>query len=110
MLDTRQYRNDQPCGDGTDIDCAAKRSTPIARSRAASRSGGCSGDSTLAGAVERDRPAGILAQRDFEAGAPKRLSMDGWDGYAASRDRLLGHVARRKIENVVVLTGDVHAN
>ena len=51
-----------------------------------------------------------MAQRDSEAGALKRLSMDGWDGYAASRDRILGHVARRNIGNVVVLTGDVHAH
>ena len=33
-----------------------------------------------------------------------------WDGYAASRDRILGFVAERQIPNVVVLTGDVHAN
>jgi alkaline phosphatase D len=36
--------------------------------------------------------------------------MDGWDGYAASRDRILGDVNARNIRNLVVLTGDVHAN
>ena len=51
-----------------------------------------------------------MAQRDFEAGPLKRLSMDGWDGYAGSRDRILGSVNARDIRNLVVLTGDVHAN
>ncbi|MBC7994163.1 MAG: alkaline phosphatase D family protein [Rhizobacter sp.] len=35
---------------------------------------------------------------------------DGWDGYAASRSRLLGAVTERKLPGVVVLGGDVHAN
>ena len=35
---------------------------------------------------------------------------DGWDGYTASRNRLLGSVAERKLPGVVVLGGDVHAN
>jgi alkaline phosphatase D len=35
---------------------------------------------------------------------------DGWDGYAPSRNRLLGAVAERKLPGVVVLGGDVHAH
>lgn len=35
---------------------------------------------------------------------------DGWDGYPASRKRLLGGVAERKLPGVVVFGGDVHAN
>ncbi len=35
---------------------------------------------------------------------------DGWDGYPAARARLLGAVAERKIDNVVVLGGDVHTH
>ena len=35
---------------------------------------------------------------------------DGWDGYAPSRNRLLGVVAERKLPGVVVLGGDVHAH
>ncbi|HEX6721622.1 MAG TPA: alkaline phosphatase D family protein, partial [Burkholderiaceae bacterium] len=35
---------------------------------------------------------------------------DGWDGYAASRQRLLGSVAERQVPGVVVLGGDVHAH
>ena len=35
---------------------------------------------------------------------------DGWDGYTASRQRLLGSVVERKVPGVVVLGGDRHAN
>ncbi len=35
---------------------------------------------------------------------------DGWDGYAPARGRLLGLLAERRPENMVVLGGDVHAN
>jgi alkaline phosphatase D len=34
---------------------------------------------------------------------------DSWSGYEASRTRLLDHVAREAIDNVVFLTGDVHS-
>lgn len=35
---------------------------------------------------------------------------DGWDGYPAARQRLLGVISERRIANVVVFGGDVHAN
>ncbi|MGE4047002.1 MAG: alkaline phosphatase, partial [Acetobacteraceae bacterium] len=34
---------------------------------------------------------------------------DGWDGYPAARDRLLGVIAQRRISDVVVLSGDIHS-
>ena len=34
---------------------------------------------------------------------------DQWDGYAASRARVLGLLREREIDNVVLLTGDVHS-
>ncbi|MGI8537292.1 MAG: alkaline phosphatase D family protein [Mycobacteriales bacterium] len=50
----------------------------------------------------------FFAQRDFAAGPEQRESMDGWDGYAASCDRVLAGITERKVTNPVVLTGDVH--
>jgi alkaline phosphatase D len=38
------------------------------------------------------------------------LNTDQWDGYAVSRGRLLQHLASNQINNVVVLTGDVHSS
>ena len=39
-----------------------------------------------------------------------RYWTDGWDGYPAARQRLLGSAAARRTPGVVVLGGDVHAN
>jgi alkaline phosphatase D len=36
--------------------------------------------------------------------------MDKWDGYLASRDRLLGFIGERKPSNVISLGGDLHNN
>ncbi len=35
---------------------------------------------------------------------------DQWDGYAASRARVLGLLLERNIDNVVILTGDIHSS
>ena len=51
----------------------------------------------------------FFSQRDFAAGDELSFSMDGWDGYAGQRDRLLREFADLGV-NPVVLTGDVHAN
>jgi alkaline phosphatase D len=110
MLDTRQFRDNQACGDGTDIDCAEA----LDPNRTIT---GLEQEQWLLRGLDDSRARWnvigqqvFMAQRDFEAGPLKRLSMDGWDGYASSRDRVLGHVRMRGIPNVVVLTGDVHAN
>ncbi|MEW7280708.1 alkaline phosphatase D family protein [Aquimarina sp. 2201CG1-2-11] len=36
-------------------------------------------------------------------------SDDAWDGYTEERDRLLNHIKTNDINNVVVLTGDIHS-
>jgi alkaline phosphatase D len=36
------------------------------------------------------------------------LNFDQWDGYAPSRDRLLTSLRDKNVENLVVLTGDIH--
>jgi alkaline phosphatase D len=35
---------------------------------------------------------------------------EGWDGYAAARNRIVGAAAQKNVRNVVTLTGDVHGN
>lgn len=52
----------------------------------------------------------FFAQRDFGFGDDQVLSMDAWDGYSGSRNRILGFMAGRNISNPVVITGDVHNN
>jgi alkaline phosphatase D len=105
VLDTRQYRDDQPCGDGLVRGCEAARA-PAAEMLGAAQ------EAWLLEGLGRSRATWqVLAQqvmlmrREFPNGA---VAMDKWDGYPAARDRLLGGIAARGIDNAVVLTGDVH--
>ncbi len=38
------------------------------------------------------------------------INMDQWDGYAADRLKILNHIDDNHIDNVVVLTGDIHTS
>jgi len=38
------------------------------------------------------------------------VNMDQWDGYPAERTQILNHILSENIENVVVLTGDIHTS
>jgi len=38
------------------------------------------------------------------------VNTDMWGGYAPARTRLLGHIAEKKIDDVIVLTGDIHSS
>ncbi|KXS21147.1 hypothetical protein M427DRAFT_130714 [Gonapodya prolifera JEL478] len=37
-------------------------------------------------------------------------NFDAWNGYVASRQRLINRIKDEKIENVVILSGDIHSN
>ncbi|ROP43822.1 alkaline phosphatase D family protein [Pseudokineococcus lusitanus] len=108
MLDTRQYRDDQACGDGTATGCA-ERLDP-ARSLPGEEQERWLLDGLSASTATWDvlGQQVFFAQRDFAAGPERRYSMDGWDGYSASRSRLLAGLEERQVANPVVLTGDVH--
>ncbi|HEX6357722.1 alkaline phosphatase D family protein [Actinophytocola sp.] len=106
MLDTRQYRDDQACGDGTKIDCA-ERLNP---NRTIT---GVEQERWLMDGLRRSRTRWdvlgqqvFFAQRDLTAGPQQGFSMDAWDGYHASRERVAA--ALGQVRNGVVLTGDVH--
>ncbi|MER7723694.1 alkaline phosphatase D family protein [Streptomyces sp. NPDC096323] len=108
ILDTRQYRSDQAYGDGWQ--------TPGPESEDPSR--------TLTGAAQErwlidgwrhskatwnvvPQQVTFARRRDVPTDAYK-LSMDSWDGYPASRDRVLKGAEATGVDNLMVLTGDVH--
>jgi alkaline phosphatase D len=110
MLDTRQYRTDQPCGDGVQPICDGARDVKATLLGAAQ-------EKWLMGRLDASRTGwNLLAQQipiahlDRFAGAERRYSMDKWDGYEASRARLLRFLGSRKPSNPVVFAGDVHNN
>ncbi|GGP58498.1 alkaline phosphatase D family protein [Saccharothrix coeruleofusca] len=109
MLDTRQYRDDQACGDGwktcSDTSSATRTIT------------GAEQEAWLLDGFRRSRSRWdvlgqqvFFAERDRKDGPDKELSMDSWDGYLASRDRVTRGWVDAKVRNAVVLTGDVHAH
>jgi len=51
----------------------------------------------------------MMAQLSATRGA-SAINMDQWDGYAPARARLFQHIAQNDIDNVVVLTGDIHSS
>ncbi len=109
VLDTRQYRDDQPCGDGDKPPCAARNrpSTIMGRDQEGWLHGQLAGRnpqwSVLAQQV-------ILSQIDLDPGPGEIFMMDKWDGYAAARKRLTGSLVEMKKRNVIVLSGDNHNN
>ena len=109
MFDTRQYRSDQACGDGyKDCPEAAdpQRSLP-----------GHAQERWLLDGFRRSRARWDLlgqqvffGRRDNDPGAATTVSMDAWDGYPASRERVTRGWVDAGVRNPVVLTGDVHAH
>ncbi|HWD78498.1 MAG TPA: alkaline phosphatase D family protein [Kribbella sp.] len=103
MLDTRQYRDDQACGDGwkicSDADLAS-RSLP----------GNTQETWLLDGFNQHLATWDIIGQQVFFARRfnSTGASMDSWDGYRASRARIQQGWVDRGTRNPVVLTGDVH--
>lgn len=52
----------------------------------------------------------FFASRDGVEGPDAGGLNEGWDGYQASRDKVLGAVEEHQVDNFVVLTGDAHSN
>jgi alkaline phosphatase D len=109
MLDTRQFRDDQGCGDGYD-DCPAA----IDPSRSIT---GAAQEEWLIDGFHKSRARWdvigqqvFFGQRDNNPGPAKVTSQDAWDGYVASRQRITQGWVDAGVRNPVVLTGDVHAH
>ena len=106
MIDTRQYRDPQPCTGSLGPTCP-DRTAP---------------DRTLLGAEQEawlgDGLARSHATWDVIANQIVMTSMpfagtlynpDQWDGYVGARARLLAQIVAAGIDNAVVLSGDIHA-
>ncbi|MEV6371835.1 alkaline phosphatase D family protein [Micromonospora musae] len=52
----------------------------------------------------------VIAEADRDPGPGKTLSDDNWSGYPAARQRLFDGVVERRVENMVVVTGDAHCS
>ncbi|MFE5834949.1 alkaline phosphatase D family protein [Streptomyces sp. NPDC056508] len=110
ILDTRQYRSDQAYGDGWQV--------PGPESEDPSRTlTGAAQERWLLDGWRRSRARWnllpqqvVFAERRDRPTADFKLSMDSWDGYPASRQRILAGAEAAGVENLMVLTGDVHVS
>ncbi|MFJ3503075.1 MULTISPECIES: alkaline phosphatase D family protein [unclassified Streptomyces] len=110
ILDTRQYRSDQAYGDGWQV--------PGPESEEPSRTlTGAAQERWLLDGWRRSRARWnllpqqvVFAERRDRPTADFKLSMDSWDGYPASRQRILAGAEAAGVENLMVLTGDVHVS
>ncbi|MEV5971076.1 alkaline phosphatase D family protein [Streptomyces sp. NPDC051921] len=108
ILDTRQYRSDQAYGDGWQ--------TPGPESEDPARTlTGATQERWLLDGWRASRATWnvvpqqvVFSERRSVPTAAYKLSMDSWDGYPASRRRVLAGAAAAGVENLMVLTGDVH--
>ena len=110
VLDTRQYRTDQPCNDTSGPECE----------------GVFDPTATLLGPQQEkwfyqklaESPSiwNVVAQQvmvarmDRKPGPEGVFSADQWGAYRESLNRFMSFLERRKPSNPVVLTGDIHTN
>ena len=113
VLDTRQYRTDQPCGDGLD----PRETCPESLDPAATMTGPGQERWLLEGLVRSRAIWNVIAQQtmlaeyDFNPAPGATLfNMDQWDGYVAARNRLLRFLMDQHPRNPIVLTGDIHSS
>lgn len=111
VLDGRQYRTDQACGDGRKILCPEALDpdrTMLGTAQEAWLFDGLAASPSrwniLANQVMIARLEGVAPD-----GQPL-VSMDRWDGYPAAQQRLLSFLDRTRPSNPVVITGDIHSN
>jgi alkaline phosphatase D len=110
MLDTRQYRSDQPCGDGVKPRCVATLDSSVTVT-------GRRQERWLMNSLANSRSRWnlvaqqtLMAQLSLGPGPERYFSMDQWDGYVAARRRLLSFLEHHRIRNPLFISGDSHAS
>lgn len=111
MLDARQYRTDQACGDGNKAIPCGDWNDP-ARTMLGEAQERWLFDG-LKGSTARWQLLGnpvMLMPPDIQPKDGTIVYMDSWSGYPVARDRLLRALADHAPGRSVVVTGDIHAN
>ena len=111
LLDTRQYRSDQPCDDGFKPACPGvfdKKADVLGKPQEEWLGRNLSkGGATWNAFAQQITMMSLDRRRKLDE--PKKIvNLDSWAGYDAPRERILSRMAGLK--NNVVLTGDEHQN
>ncbi len=110
VLDTRQYRSNQPCNDRIEPRC------PEAFDPSATMTGSEQEQWLFKGLDRSSARWNVLAQQivftqhDWTAGPESAFNIDAWDGYVVPRQRILDFLKQRRPSNPVVITGDTHSS
>ena len=110
VLDTRQYRTDQPCGDHNKPPCEEVVDPNASLLGSIQEKWLCDGLEVSPFRWNILAQQVMMARVDRKPGDAVAYSMDQWAGYEVGRKRLLKFLADRKVSNPVVLTGDIHTN
>jgi alkaline phosphatase D len=105
LLDERQYRGNQPCGDALAFPCSTwdRQRTILGRRQLA----------FLEGRLKASKAAwkvvggqSLIMPNRVHDGQYARF--DSWQGYPQEREHLLNHIAGNGIKDVVFVSGDIH--
>jgi alkaline phosphatase D len=108
VLDGRQYRSDQTCGGQTlNLDPACPETFEQSRTMLGDQQEQWLMDVLNASATTWNVIAQQTVFGDVTLGDAV-LNYDQWDGYPAERNTIVSWLGSHAIDNVVVLTGDIH--
>jgi alkaline phosphatase D len=105
MLDSRQYRDDQPCRDRIAYPCGSwdRPRSLLGRRQLGFLEGRLSASEATWKVVGGQS---LMMPNRVHDGQYTRF--DSWQGYPQEREHLLQHILQRDIQDVVFLSGDVH--
>ncbi|GAB3286019.1 alkaline phosphatase D family protein [Parasphingorhabdus pacifica] len=110
MLDTRQYRDDQVGNDEFNSDDPDRKNPERTLTGAEQERWLLRGFRSSRARWDVLGQQVMFSELDFTAGEGEGYNPDAWDGYVASRQRVVQGWQQAKVRNPVVLTGDVHKN
>lgn len=112
VLDERQYRSDQPCGDGRKPRC--EEALDPSRTMLGSEQERWLLDGLSTSKAQWNFLANQVVMGDNMIRRPDETQdtypLDTWNGYIVQRQRILDFLATRRASNPIVLTGDIHVS
>lgn len=119
VLDGRQYRSEQPCitangshkghvADDSCVDLRNPQRTMLGWEQEAWLDKSFAHSTAQWNVIAQDLLVAPLTQRNPQSQALGRWT-DGWDGYMATRERVLASIERRRLSNPVFWGGDIHS-
>jgi len=110
VMDTRQFRTDQPCGDWHKPLCAEAFDPKATLLGDVQEKWLCDGLTASPARWNILAQQVMMARVDRVPGEVVKYEMDQWAGYEVGRKRLLQFLDDHQVANPVVLTGDIHSN